>query len=322
MNLLVTGGAGFIGSNFLTLLTSGRLEISPNRITVIDKLTYASDINQIQPLIDKGLVSFIQGDICDSNLINSLVDEHDHVVNFAAESHVDNSIKDSSSFVKSNILGVDNILTAIKGKPKTKLLQISTDEVYGSIDSGSWNEKCPLNPNSPYAATKAAADLLVIAAHRTHKIQASITRCSNNYGPRQNSEKLIPKLIQQALSSKNLTLYGNGTNVREWIHVNDHCKAITWAIKNAECGEIYNIGSNVELTNLQIATAILGLIPESKSKVEFVTDRPGHDFRYSLDDTKVREMGVNNEENFMEGLSKTIEWYRFNPEFAKKDHLG
>lgn len=320
MNLLVTGGAGFIGSNFLVLLASGKLDISPSRVTVIDKLTYASDVNQIRTLINEGVISFIQGDICDPNLVNSLVGEHDYVVNFAAESHVDNSIRDSSSFVKSNVLGVDNILTAIIRNPKTKLLQVSTDEVYGSIDSGSWNEKCPPNPNSPYAATKAAADLLVIAANRTHNIQTSITRCSNNYGPRQNSEKLIPKLIRQALKSENLTLYGDGTNVREWIHVNDHCKAIAWAIKNAECGQIYNIGSHVELTNSQIAKAILDLIPESKSKVEFVKDRPGHDFRYSLDDTKIREMGVKNEENFVEGLSRTIEWYRFNSEFAKKDH--
>lgn len=310
MRLLVTGGAGFIGSNFVISLTKGDLELPYSQISVLDRLTYASNIDFIQPLINTAKVNFIEGDICDSELISDLISTHDVVVNFAAETHVDNSIVDATQFVQSNILGVQTILTALKNYPTVRMLQISTDEVYGSIAKGSWDEKSPLQPNSPYSASKAAADLLIQAAHKTHNLDVLITRCSNNYGPRQHFEKLIPKLIQRALENKSLPLYGNGENIREWIYVLDHCKAIAWVIKNGKSGEIYNVGSSNEYSNIQIAKSILEKISSSQSQIKFIEDRPGHDFRYSLNDAKLRSKFSLKTSDFAESLEETIKWYR------------
>jgi dTDP-glucose 4,6-dehydratase len=312
MRLLVTGGAGFIGSNFVNLAISGELDLQSVQITVLDKLTYAANLDFIQPLISQNQISFVEGDICDTNLVTELMSSSDVVVNFAAESHVDNSILDASEFVRTNVLGTQSILTSLNKFPNVRMLQISTDEVYGSVSEGSWTEQSPILPNSPYSASKAAADLLAISAFKTHNLDILITRCSNNYGPRQHVEKLIPKLITNALADKPLTLYGDGSNVREWIHVDDHCKAIAWAIKKGEKGNIYNIGSENEFTNIQIAKKILELISTSKSEIEFVPDRLGHDYRYSLNDFKIRSKSKLGSSDFSEGIKKTVEWYRRN----------
>ena len=310
MRLLITGGAGFIGSNFVNLLTSGELPLTTKKITVLDKLTYASNKSLIQKHIDSGAIDFVEGDICDHQEMQSLVRNHDAIINFAAESHVDNSIQDASEFVRTNVLGTQNILSAISKHSAAKVLHVSTDEVYGSIAEGSWDEHSPLDPNSPYSASKAASDLLTISMHRTHKLNAVISRCSNNYGPGQHKEKLIPKLIDQAFRNENLTLYGNGINVREWIHVDDHCRALAWILGHGKSGEIYNVGSETHLQNIEIAELVLQNIPESRSKITFIADRPGHDLRYSLNDQKIRSSGLSNLHHFNEGLSKTIEWYR------------
>lgn len=312
MRLLVTGGAGFIGSNFVNLAFSGELDLDITKITVLDKLTYASNIEFIEPLISRNEFSFIQGDICDTKLIAELIPSHDAILNFAAESHVDNSIIDASEFVHTNVLGTQTILSTLNEFPEVRMLQVSTDEVYGSVKEGSWDEQSPIKPNSPYSASKAAADLLALSAYRTHNLDILITRCSNNYGPRQHTEKLIPKLITKALTNKSLTLYGDGSNIREWIHVDDHCSAIAWLLKNGAKGNVYNIGSQNEFTNLQVANKILELIPNSNSTIEFVSDRPGHDFRYSLNDSKFRSKSTLGNRDFSDGLRDTIDWYRRN----------
>lgn len=312
MRLLVTGGAGFIGSNFVNLLLQGQLGLACSRISVVDKLTYAANLENIHPWIESGAISFVQGDICDPLLMNNLISEHDVVINFAAESHVDNSILDATEFVQTNVVGVQNILSALTSTAKVRLVQVSTDEVYGSIDNGSWTEDSAIRPNSPYSASKASGDLLTLASHKTHALDVVITRCSNNYGPWQNQEKLIPKLILSALQNQPLTLYGNGANIREWIHVYDHCRAIAWTLLKGKSGEVYNIGGNVEFTNLELANKILTSFPKSKSKIEFIADRPGHDFRYSLDDSKIRDKGLSNQINFDDGMIDTIKWYANN----------
>lgn len=312
MRLLVTGGAGFIGSNFVNLALNGELNLPSLEITVLDKLTYAANIEFLESLVSRNQIIFVKGDICDTKLVTELVSSSDAVVNFAAESHVDNSILDASEFVRTNVLGAQSILTALNLFPNVRMLQISTDEVYGSVAHGSWTEESPIMPNSPYSASKASADLLALSAHRTHNLDILITRCSNNYGPRQHTEKLIPKLIKSALTNKPLTLYGDGSNVREWIHVDDHCKAIGWALINGEKGNVYNIGGENEFTNLQIAKKILELIPNSRSQIEFVKDRPGHDYRYSINDSKFRTKSKIDSYNFIRGIKETIEWYSQN----------
>jgi len=309
VRLLVTGGAGFIGSNFVNLLLQGQLGLTCSRVSVVDKLTYAANIDNLNPLIESGAISFILGDICDPLLMNNLISEHDVIINFAAESHVDNSILDATEFVQTNVVGVQNILSAVAFEARVRMIQVSTDEVYGSINNGSWTEDSTIKPNSPYSASKASGDLLALASHRTHALDVVITRCSNNYGPWQNQEKLIPKLILSALQDQPLTLYGNGANMREWIHVYDHCRAIAWTLLNGISGEVYNIGSNVNFTNLEIANKVLASLPKSKSKIEFIEDRLGHDFRYSVDDSKIREKGLSNEINFEDGILDTIKWY-------------
>ena len=310
MKLLVTGGAGFIGSNFVSLLAAGKLGLNPSEITVIDKLTYAGELQNIQPLLNAGVVNFVHDDICNPEVVLELVSKHDTVINFAAESHVDNSIANSRDFIISNVLGVQTILQSCVKIKNRRFLQVSTDEVYGTISEGSWDENHPLDPNSPYSASKASADLLSLAMHRTHGLDVVVTRCSNNYGPHQHGEKLIPKLIMLALANEPLTLYGDGRNIREWIFVEDHCKALALVLHKGQSGEIYNIGSSNEFTNNEIAELILEAIPESSSRISYVQDRPGHDFRYSLNSDKIGNLGALAHLDFQSGIKKTINWFK------------
>ena len=309
VNILVTGGAGFIGSNFLEMLVKGELECKPNSIYVLDSLTYAGNLANIKELIHSGSINFTEGSICDSDLVEKLIKKCDVVVNFAAESHVDNSIRSSKEFVETNVLGTQVLLNSCINIKKIRFLQVSTDEVYGSISKGSWDENCILQPSSPYSASKAASDLLSLAMYKTHGIDVIISRCTNNYGPRQHTEKLIPKLISQAKRNEPLTIYGNGKNLREWIHVFDHCRALGSLLMHGKAGEIYNIGSDDELENIEIAQIIISKIPQSTSKIKFIPDRLGHDFRYSLNDNKFREIGDRNRLNFRNSIKDTIGWY-------------
>jgi dTDP-glucose 4,6-dehydratase len=310
MRLLVTGGAGFIGSNFLQLAAAGELEINPTSITVLDSLTYAGNLANIKNLIGANAINFIQGDICDEELVRELVADCDVVINFAAESHVDNSIQNATEFIRTNVLGTQTLLNACLMKGGIRFLQVSTDEVYGSIEVGSWDENCNLSPNSPYSASKAASDLIALAMHKTHDMDVMVSRCCNNYGPRQHIEKLIPKLIELSISNKPLTLYGNGRNIREWIHVNDHCKMLSTLINQGKSGEVYNIGSGLELQNIEVANLVLELIVESNSKISFIEDRKGHDLRYSVNDNKIRQLKFFESTNFEQGILDTIAWYK------------
>lgn len=313
MRLLVTGGAGFIGSNFVRMIAAGELN-GFSRVVVIDKLTYAgvkSNLNSVQNISN---YSFVEGDICNQFLVSYLLKDIDMIVNFAAESHVDRSISGAADFIQTNIVGVQVLLDSIKSsKKKIRFLQVSTDEVYGSIDSGSWNEDWPLQPNSPYSASKASADMLIRAYNRTHGLDVVITRCSNNYGTHHFPEKLIPLFVTNLIEGKKVPVYGSGKNVRDWLHVDDHCRGIFNVLINGISGEIYNIGGGRELTNLEITKLILDAMGANESSIEYVEDRQGHDFRYSIDWTKInRELGYVPQVNFEDGLHKTIQWYRNN----------
>ncbi len=310
MKLLVTGAAGFIGSNFvLTMLES----YPDTRIVTLDLLTYAGNLENLQdtgPYGDRH--RFIRGDIADRDLVRSVVSEgFDAVVNFAAESHVDRSILDASAFVRTNVLGTQVLLDACREFGVGRFAQISTDEVYGSLGAvGAFTEDDPLAPNSPYSASKAAADMLVRSYHRTYGMDVVITRCSNNYGPYQFPEKLIPLMITNALSDKELPVYGDGMHVRDWIHVRDHCRAIDLIIGKGSAGEIYNIGANTELPNVRIVEHILARLNKPESLIRFVKDRPGHDRRYAMDSSKLnRELGWEPQVAFEQGLDETICWY-------------
>jgi len=308
--VVITGAAGFIGSHFLRSLVENQLCISSSEITVVDLLTYASNYEDISDLIEGRKVDFKRGDISSHEFMSEILKKADLVVNFAAESHVDKSIEDSSAFIKTNVLGVDVILNILKENKKCRFVQISTDEVYGSVELGEWDEKCSLSPNSPYSASKASADLLTLAYARTHGVDAVITRCSNNYGPNQNLEKFIPTCINQILKNKKIPIYGNGMQKREWIHVSDHCKGIATAITHGKSGEIYNIGSGIELTNISLASQILKVLKKDESLIEYVEDRKGHDYRYAVDYKKIRDLGFVNEIDFKQGLEQTINWYK------------
>jgi dTDP-glucose 4,6-dehydratase len=314
MKLLVTGGAGFIGSNFVKRqLDSNPLGI--NEILVLDKLTYAGNLNNFTP-DEKEKINFVQGDICDSSLIGKLIKGIDVVVNFAAESHVDRSIASAADFVTTNILGTQVLLENSLKAGVRKFVQISTDEVYGSIEDGSWNEEFPLLPNSPYSASKASADLIVRAYNRTYGLHTNITRCSNNYGPYQYPEKVIPLFITNLIRNKNLPIYGKGLNIRDWLHVTDHCRGIESVISGGRPGEIYNIGGGTELTNIQLADKILSYFSLDNSKIDFVPDRLGHDTRYSVDINKIsNELGYSPEIYFESGLRETIEFYKTNSQW-------
>ena len=318
MRILVTGGAGFIGSNFVRMIARGDLgEISS--VTVLDKLTYAGVLSNLKEAENLNSYKFIQGDICDSKLVVGLLNEIDAIVNFAAESHVDRSIAGAEDFVQTNILGVQVLLDAVKASGRNiRFLQVSTDEVYGSIDTGSWTEEWPLLPNSPYSASKASGELLARAFQITHGLDVVITRCSNNYGPHHFPEKLIPLFITNLIEGKKVPIYGNGLNVRDWLHVDDHCRGIHLALTKGKTGEIYNIGGGRELNNLEITDLIFGAMGYDKTSIEFVPDRQGHDLRYSIDCAKIsRDLGYKPTVTFENGLKETINWYRNNEQWWK-----
>ena len=318
MRLLVTGAAGFIGSNFVRMIANGKLS-GFTRVAVLDKMTYAGVRDNLISAQEISNYSFTQGDICDRVLVQNLLDEADAVVNFAAESHVDRSISGAADFVQTNIIGVQVLLEAIKTSGRQiRFLQVSTDEVYGSIDSGSWTEEWPLQPNSPYSASKACADLLVRAYYKTHGMDVVITRCSNNYGTHHFPEKLIPLFITNLIEGKKVPVYGTGKNVRDWLHVNDHCRGIYAVLMKGKSGEIYNIGGGRELTNNKITSLILEAMGADETSIEYVEDRKGHDLRYSVDWTKInRELSFEPQVKFEDGLSETIQWYRENEAWWK-----
>jgi dTDP-glucose 4,6-dehydratase len=309
MKILVTGGAGFIGSNFIKYMIR---EHKDYKIINLDKLTYAGNLENLRDIEDNPNYTFIKGDITDEFLVDEVFSMGlDYVVNFAAESHVDRSIEDPQIFLKTNVLGTGVLLRAAKNHGVQKFLQVSTDEVYGSLGStGYFTEESPLQPNSPYSASKASADLLVRAYYKTFQLPVNITRCSNNYGPYQFPEKLIPLMIINALHDKSLPVYGDGLNVRDWLYVEDHCRALDMVLHKGKVGEVYNIGGNNERTNLEIVKLILKELGKPESLINFVKDRPGHDRRYAIDASKIkRELGWEPQVNFEEGMKKTIEWY-------------
>jgi dTDP-glucose 4,6-dehydratase len=313
VKILVSGGAGFIGSNFTRRVFDGSLS-GIEKVTVLDKLTYAGVKENLRTLDSDERFQFVHGDICDSSQIRPLLADVDALINFAAESHVDRSIGSAAEFVETNVAGVQVLLDAIKASGRDiRFVQVSTDEVYGSIESGSWDENCPLLPNSPYSATKAGGELLARSYHRTHGLDVVITRCSNNYGTHHFPEKLIPLFITNLLEGKKVPVYGIGQNVRDWLHVDDHCRGIYAALMNGKSGEVYNIGGGRELTNLEITHLILEAMGADESSIEYVEDRKGHDLRYSVDWTKInRELGYEPQVKFEDGLRDTIEWYRNN----------
>ena len=309
MRLLVTGGAGFIGSNYVRMLVNGELK-GITKIIVLDKLTYSGNKQNLNDL-DSSSFEFIQGDICDSDLVSNLSKQVDAIVNFAAESHVDRSIDSSREFIQTNVLGAHTLLESARKSNVGIFLQVSTDEVYGSITEGSWDEDFPLQPNSPYAASKASADLISQAYHRTYGMDVRITRCSNNYGPYQYPEKVIPLFITNLIQDKKVPLYGQGLNVRDWLHVTDHCRGIHLVLTKGKPGDVFNIGGGRELSNLELTRVILEAMAASEERIEEVVDRLGHDFRYSLNIEKItKQLGYKPEISFEEGISQTIEWYK------------
>ena len=318
MQLLITGGAGFIGSNFVRMIAKGDL-LGISSVKVLDKLTYAGVKANLDSASDLYGYEFIEGDICDPDVVSDLLREVDAVVNFAAESHVDRSISGAADFVQTNIVGVQVLLDAIKASEREiRFLQVSTDEVYGSIESGSWTEDWPLQPNSPYSASKASSELLVRAYNKTHSTDVVITRCSNNYGTHHFPEKLIPLFITNLIEGKKVSVYGTGNNVRDWLHVDDHCRGIYSVLMNGRSGEIYNIGGGHELTNNEITSLILEAMGADESSIEYVEDRKGHDLRYSVDWSKInRELGYEPKVKFEDGLRETIQWYRDNEAWWK-----
>ena len=315
MRILITGGAGFIGSNFVRHILATHPE---HTIINLDKLTYAGNLENLRDLEGLPSYAFIKGDICDKKLVEDL--EFDAIINFAAESHVDRSILDAYPFLQTNVIGTQSLLEATK-KRNCRMLHVSTDEVYGSIKQGLFTEESPISPNSPYAASKASSDLLVRAYHETFGMDLIVTRCSNNYGPYQFPEKLIPLVISHALQGKPIPVYGDGQNVRDWIHVFDHCKAIEQVFHTAKAGEVYNIGGRNEQKNIDIINSLLTTIAEKTGRdrdglfslITFVTDRPGHDRRYAIDPAKIeKDIGWRPETGFKQGLSGTVDWYLAN----------
>jgi len=306
MRILVTGGAGFIGSNFVQYVLN---EHDEDEVVTLDALTYAGSKANLDGVLDDPRHEFVEGDIRNRELVADLVDDVDAVVNFAAESHVDRSIEGAKPFVTTNVEGTQTLLDAATNADVDRFLQISTDEVYGQILDGTFSESDPLNPRNPYAATKAGADLLAQSYQTTHDLPVLITRTCNNFGPRQHPEKLIPKFIQNAAAGDALPVYGDGSNVREWIYVEDNCRALDVVLRDGEVGEIYNIGSNAEKTNLDVTEAILEAVGADDDLIEFVDDRAGHDQRYALDSTKINRLGWTPEYTFEIGLERTVEHY-------------
>ena len=317
---LVTGGAGFIGSNYIQYL----FETYGDNVHVLnlDKLTYAGNLENLQDVNQRANYKFIHGDICDSTLVESLMPDVDVVVNFAAESHVDRSIGSPDDFIKTDVYGAFVLLEAARKYNVEKFIQISTDEVYGSIIDGSFKETDVLEPSSPYSASKAGADRLAFSYFVTYDLPVVITRASNNYGPNQYPEKLIPLFITNAMDDKKLPLYGDGKNIRDWLFVTDHCKAVELVLQNGENGEAYNIAGNCELQNIEITKKILELTEKSDDLIKYVKDRAGHDRRYSLDDSKIAKLGWQPEYDFEAGMRETVEWYRDNEEWWRKIKSG
>jgi dTDP-glucose 4,6-dehydratase len=311
MKLLITGGAGFIGSNFIHHMIDSHFDIE---VINLDVLTYAGNLNNLKSLEKNPRYTFIRGDICNKAIVNAILDKHniDAIIHFAAESHVDRSIADASAFVMTNDLGTHTLLECARTHCIPKFIHISTDEVYGSTREGSFKETDILSPSSPYSASKAGSDLLALSYFTTYNLPVIITRCTNNFGPRQFPEKLIPLFITNLLDGKKVPVYGTGKNIRDWIHVNDHCRAVEFLLERGNHGEIYNIGGGNEKTNLEITQKILNLFSMDDSMIEYVTDRLGHDFRYSLDCSKVHAMGWKPQYTFDEALEETISWYTNN----------
>lgn len=309
MKVLVTGGCGFIGSNFIRYMLGEHPDIS---IINLDKLTYAGNVESLRDVASRPNYAFVHGDIRDRHVVDTLMKKADAVVHFAAESHVDRSIENGMDFVRTNVLGTGVLLESAMKHHVKKFVHISTDEVYGSTAGGSFKETDRLNPSSPYSSTKAGSDLLAIAYNRTHGLPAVITRCTNNYGPYQYPEKLIPLFATNLLEGKKVPLYGTGQNVRDWIHVLDHCKAIDFVLQHGEAGEIYNVGGGTEKTNMDIARRIIDIVGADDSMIEHVKDRPGHDQRYSLDCSKLNAMGWRPEHDFDSALEQTVRWYADN----------
>lgn len=318
-NVLVTGGAGFIGSNFINYILDERDDYN---IINLDKLTYAGNLENLVFSESKKNYHFIKGDIINAELVNYLFQRFDirYVINFAAESHVDRSILGSEVFFRSNVLGTNILLEASRKFEVEKFLQVSTDEVYGSLDSkGLFTEETPLHPNSPYSASKASADMMVLSFHHTYGLPVVITRCSNNYGPYQFPEKLIPLMIINTLNNKKLPVYGDGMNVRDWIYVIDHNRAVEVVFESGKDGEVYNIGASTEMPNIEIVKLILKELGKSEDMIEYVKDRPGHDRRYAIDSTKIEgELGWDPKYNFEDAVSQTIKWYLDNKQWWKR----
>ncbi|MFC9976920.1 dTDP-glucose 4,6-dehydratase [Spirillospora sp. NPDC127200] len=309
--VLVTGGAGFIGSHYVRELVSGAYPAwAGAEVTVLDKLTYAGNLANLEPA--EGGFAFVHGDICDAALLAELVPGHDVVLNFAAESHVDRSIASAGEFVRTNVLGVQTLMQACLEAGTPRVVQVSTDEVYGSIDAGSWDEEAPLAPNSPYSAAKAGGDMIARAYARTHGLPVSITRCGNNYGPYQYPEKVVPLFATNLMDGRSVPLYGDGGNVRDWIHVADHCRGIQVVAERGAPGEVYHIAGTAELTNLELTQRLLDALGADWDRVERVADRKGHDRRYSLADAKLRALGYAPQISFEEGLAETVRWYGAN----------
>ncbi|CAN5554456.1 dTDP-glucose 4,6-dehydratase [soil metagenome] len=310
--MLVTGGAGFIGSAFVRRVIDGVYpELSDAEVIVYDALTYSGNLANLAPVAASPRYSFVHGDIRDRALLDASLTGVDAIVHFAAESHVDRSVNDASPFVDTNAGGTQTVLDAAVGAGIARMVHVSTDEVYGSIEQGSWREDHLLEPNSPYAASKASSDLLARAAHRTHGLNVSITRCSNNYGPYQYPEKVIPLFVTHLLDGAHVPLYGDGGNVRDWLHVDDHCDGIALVLAGGRSGEIYNIGGGVELTNAELTVRLLAATGRDESYIDRVADRKGHDRRYSVDDAKIRaELGYRPRVDFETGLSEVVGWYR------------
>lgn len=319
-NVLVTGAAGFIGANFAEYFVNKHPDY---KVVVLDKLTYAGNLDNLKKVMDK--ITFVQGDICDFDLVMDIFKKYDinGVIHFAAESHVDNSIKEPFKFTQTNVIGTHTLLEAAKqvwgeGSPN-KFVHISTDEVYGSLkEDGYFTETSPINPSSPYSASKASSDLVALAYKETFKMNVNVTNCSNNYGPYQHNEKLIPHMIKLALKDEKLPVYGEGLNIRDWLYVEDHCEAIDMVFHNGVSGERYNIGGHNERRNIQIVKLILERLGKSEDLIEHVEDRKGHDYRYAIDPTKIKnELGWEPKTTFEEGIVKTIDWYLANPEWLK-----
>ena len=319
MRLVVTGGAGFIGSNFVRFMLRRYDDLE---VVNLDKLTYAGNLDNLRDVEDDARYTFVKGDICDAAVVRAALQGADAVVNFAAETHVDRSISGPQDFISTDVLGTHTLLEAVRELAIARYVQISTDEVYGSTETGSFTEESDLAPSSPYSASKAGADLLVLAYHRTYGAPVLITRSSNNYGPWQYPEKIIPLFITNAIDGQALPVYGDGLNVRDWLYVDDNCAGIDAVLRKGALGEVYNIGGGNEVKNLALTRHILELLGKSPELIRFVADRPGHDRRYSIDCGKLQALGWHPATPFETGLERTVSWYRDNPTWWRKIKSG